>query len=152
MFDTVIFAVDGPDSEAALPTAQELADRFLSRIVIVHVSELVTGRANLPYRGDEARIRARLHEIVDELRDAGVDATLEMHSVVGGRAAKIIADVAERHEAGLIVVAARGHSPVLGLLNGSITQRLLHTAPCPVLAVPMRGKAALNLPAAPAAA
>ena len=30
----------------------------------------------------------------------------------------------------------RGHTPLAGLLLGGVTQRLLHIAPCPVLAVP----------------
>ncbi len=36
----------------------------------------------------------------------------------------------------MIVVGTRGRSPLAGLLAGSVAQRLLHVAPCPVLAVP----------------
>ena len=41
--ETVIVALDGPESERALPAAQELATQFLSRIVIVHVNQLIPG-------------------------------------------------------------------------------------------------------------
>jgi nucleotide-binding universal stress UspA family protein len=142
MFKTLVYAMDGTESEAALPTVRELADRFMSRIVIVHVREMVAGRAHLPYRADERKIEVRLHELVEQLRAEGIDASLEMHSVVGGRAARIISEVAEQQNADLIVVATRGHSPVLGVLTGSVTQRLLHSAPCPVLAVPARAASA----------
>ena len=35
-----------------------------------------------------------------------------------------------------IVVGTRGRTALTGLLLGGVTQRLLHIAPCPVLAVP----------------
>ena len=41
--DTIIVALDGPESERALPAAQELATQFMSRIVMVHVNQLVPG-------------------------------------------------------------------------------------------------------------
>jgi nucleotide-binding universal stress UspA family protein len=43
--------------------------------------------------------------------------------------------------ADVVVVGTRGHTAIGGLLLGSVTQRLLHVAPCPVLAVPALGSA-----------
>jgi nucleotide-binding universal stress UspA family protein len=48
----------------------------------------------------------------------------------------MLADTARDAGADVIVAGTRGHAPVAGLLLGSVTQRLLHIAPCPVLAVP----------------
>ena len=48
----------------------------------------------------------------------------------------MISDAAREVGADLIVVGTRGHTAIAGLLLGSVTQRLLHIAPCPVLSVP----------------
>jgi nucleotide-binding universal stress UspA family protein len=143
MFDTVVLAIDGEEAEAALPTVRELANRFMSRIVIVHVSEMVVGRTPLPHQPDEPAIQERLAELVEDLRAEGLDVSLELHSATIGRAARIIADTARLQNAGLIVVSSRGHAPVVGVLTGSVTQKLLHLAPCPVLAIPAHTVAAV---------
>ena len=135
--ETVIIALDGRESERALPAAQELAKQFLSRIVIVHVNQLVGGArgGRFPLHADEPERLARLREVIAELRAEGFDAELETSTTTLGHPAKIIAESARRHNAGAIVLASRDHAPVVGALTASVTRRLLHTAPCPVLVV-----------------
>ena len=53
-----------------------------------------------------------------------------------GGPAHSIDEIADEVGADLIVVGTRGHSPVAGLLLGSVTQRLLHIASQPILAIP----------------
>lgn len=135
--ETVIIALDGRESERALPAAQELAKQFLSRIVIVHVNQLVGGArgGRFPLHADESDRLARLRELVAELRADGFDADLETSTTTLGQPAKIIAQSARRHNAGAIVLASRDRGPVLGAVTASVTRALLHTAPCPVLVV-----------------
>lgn len=137
MFKTVVWATDGSEAaDRALPYAKALAAG--GSLLVVHSKErLVGGRsAGYPVLADEEELEAKVRGQVDELQKEGVSATFHLESGTAGHAAQMIADAAEEAGADVIVVGTRGHSPVAGLLLGSVTQRLLHIAPCPVLAVP----------------
>ena len=87
---------------------------------------------------DEDEIQAKIRRQADELRSEGLDVTLWMQTVGAPGAAQMIADAARDFRADVIVVGTRGHTAIGGLLLGSVTQRLLHIAPCPVLAIPAK--------------
>ena len=53
-----------------------------------------------------------------------------------GGPAPLIADAAAREGADVIVTGTRGHTALAGVIVGSVAQRLLHVAPCPVLVIP----------------
>jgi hypothetical protein len=65
---------------------------------------------------------------------------LEFRSAMVGHCGNVIADIATEREADVIITGSRGHSGFAGMLLGSVTQRLLHLADCPVLVIP-RGTA-----------
>jgi nucleotide-binding universal stress UspA family protein len=135
--NTIIVPIDGSGSERALPAAEKLAAQFDARLVLVHVQQLLVGGrgGRLSAHVNEAGRLARVRALVARLRADGFDAELETHRTALEHPANIIADAAKRHDADAIVLATRGHAPVIGLLTSSVAQRLLHTAPCPVLAV-----------------
>jgi universal stress protein A len=56
-----------------------------------------------------------------------------------GPAASRIVDYAAEQDADLIVMGTHGHGPLHHLLIGSVAERVLRTAPCPVMTVRAKG-------------
>ncbi|HZQ64704.1 MAG TPA: universal stress protein [Gaiellaceae bacterium] len=145
MFRTIVWATDGSDAaDRALPFAKALADGEGRTLLVVHIEELLVGRAGgYPVLAAEGELQAKIRRQVDGLREEGYRASLKLVTGLSSHPAHMIAEAAREAGADVIVVGTRGHAPVAGLLLGSVTQRLLHIAPCPVLAVPA-GKAAVE--------
>ena len=143
MFRTIIWATDGSETaDRALPYAKELAGGADGRLIVVHSKELLVGRAGgHPVLADEDEVETKIEAQVEQLRADGLDASFRLVSGSAPHAAHMISDAAAEAGADLIVVGTRGHTAVAGLLLGSVTQRLLHIAPCPVLAVPAVARA-----------
>jgi nucleotide-binding universal stress UspA family protein len=57
-----------------------------------------------------------------------------------GRPADVIVDVATSSDVKTIVMSTRGHTGLSRWLLGSVTQKVLHAAPCPVLIIPSKGE------------
>jgi nucleotide-binding universal stress UspA family protein len=137
MFKNVVVALDGSESsDEALAYATRLSLDHGSKLHVVHVVEVMVGRVRGTLRVNERDIQAKIREQVNELTQAGLDAELEFRSAMVGRCGNVIADLATEREADVIVTGSRGYSAFAGMLLGSVTQRLLHLADCPVLVIP----------------
>jgi nucleotide-binding universal stress UspA family protein len=139
MFKTIVWATDGSEAaDQALPYVKSLAQESGAALVVVHAVEafVTSYAAGLPVFGDEDELKAKVKRQTEELQSEGVTVDSTVIQASGVRPAHLIAEAARDVNADLIVVGTRGHTPVGGLLLGSVTQRLLHIAPCPVLAVP----------------
>lgn len=137
MSRTVVLGLDGSrDSVRAIPHAVEQAGGD-GKIVVVHVRELLVGRAGgMPFHVDEDEIEMDVRRQVDALRARGVPTELSVVSAVVGGPANVLAGIARKAGADVIVIGTRGHRQIASLIIGSVTHRLLHMTPCPVLAVP----------------
>ena len=140
MFKTIIWATDGSEAaDRALPTALDLTAEAHGKLLVVHADAHLGGRAGgIPVIANEEDIRSELVSKVNDLVESGIDATFRVVHGTNKDPADLIAAVAREVDADLIVVGTRGHGRVAGMLLGSVTQRLLHVAPCPVLAVPAK--------------
>jgi nucleotide-binding universal stress UspA family protein len=140
MYKKVIWATDGSDAaDSALAHAKALASDGGGPLTVVYCVEYTLpgkGGGSMPVHANEAEIQEKIDRQVAELATNGTGATLQKtRSKVGG-AAHAIADLATEDQADVIVVGTRGRTALAGLVLGGVTQRLLHIAPCPVLAVP----------------
>jgi nucleotide-binding universal stress UspA family protein len=139
MFKKILWATDASDAaDKALPLVQSLANEDGASVLVVHVVEHLMGprAGGEPLYADQPERQSKLESQVAGLTSAGIDAQLK---VLAGRqrvAAHAIADAAKESGSDLIIVGTRGQTALGALVLGSVTLRLLHIAPCPVLAVP----------------
>jgi nucleotide-binding universal stress UspA family protein len=146
MFKRIIWATDGSErADQALPYAKALAAG--GSLLVLHCEELLFGRVGVYPPVADDQLEEKIRKQVAKALSEGVKTTFQQ--VTGGsrHAADAIADVARETGADLVVVGSHGYSAIAGLLRGSVTQQLLHVAPCPVLAIPpMKQTVAIEAP------
>ena len=140
MYQRILCATDGSEhGDRALRHAARQALATGGELHVVHVIERIPGGGRL--RGENVFVTER--ELTDEIRAQaaqlaqaeGIDATV--HVVRGnGQPARPLARLADQLDVDLIVLGTRGHSPVAGIVLGSVTLHLLHMTGRPVLALP----------------
>ncbi len=143
MFSSVVWATDGSKhADDALDYAAELAARDGGTLHAIHVVEKLAGPrvAGENARMDEPSVTKKVDEQLARVAAQRGIKTIVHISPTPGNTAKRIADLAHEANADLIVLGTRGHSPVVGTIIGSVTQRLLHMADCPVLAIPPKDR------------
>lgn len=137
-FSNILIPVDDSSfSKKAFDYGLGLAELTDAHITIMHCHRPVPtglGEPNFQKAIDDNTREscAILKPYTTELTKKGTDFT---EKVIGGETAKTITSVAEHDECDLIVMGSKGKSDIEGLLVGSVTHKVLHTAPCPVLIV-----------------
>jgi nucleotide-binding universal stress UspA family protein len=124
----------GEASEVALDYGRALARTFGASLHVLHVMENLFLR---PMAGDPSQLKAAaaLHlsqRITDDDR-AALQATAVLET--SDNPAEEIAKYATSHAIDLIVMGTHGRGALAQLLVGSVAERVVRTAPCPVLTV-----------------
>ena len=137
MSGDVILGFDGSNgARHAMGEAVALARAFDSTLILVFGyeppatgGEVADLRKAVEARGQEVlRTGAKLA--------AEADASVPVETIlVDERPADSLADLAAQRGARAIVVGHGGMGPIRGTVLGSVTYRILHSAPCPVLVV-----------------
>jgi universal stress protein A len=123
-------------SSEAARVAAEYARKLGARLHIVHV---VLPSSDPASRSELSRLAEELSRIVPVVTavESGISA------------ADQIVRYADRHGVDLIVLGTHGRTGVSRALVGSVAERVVRTAPCPVLTVPSRPRS--QAPAEPVA-
>lgn len=136
----ILLPVAGDDlALALLPSLIACARLFESRVLLLHVratAKKETGDSQEDQRGLETIV-----ECTRRLEEQGV-ATLSLMEM--GDPAHVILKVARSQHIDLIAMATHGRAGIDRLFKGSVTEKVLHESPCPMLVVgvlgPVRGK------------
>ena len=124
-----------------LSTALELANLFKSEIKIVYVLPVLPPSPTDPnYEFVIPEYENILHKDsqkkLDEIIKTKVPAGIKATAVVGhGNPAKEIVRIAEEDKVDLIVIATHGGTGWHHLIMGSVAEKVIRHAPCPVYAV-----------------
>ncbi|NNF59453.1 MAG: universal stress protein, partial [Rhodothermaceae bacterium] len=144
----ILVPVDfSPHAWLAAAHAKELAALFHARLCLLHVLEVLPpiGLADLPPQLPSAQEQADArHALLDLCKEAGgpevpVDAT-----VVAGHPTLDVIEVTRQLDIDLLVMATHGRTGLERVLLGSVTERAIQQAPCPVFVVKAFGKSLLR--------
>ena len=138
----ILVPVDfGPASQAALEYARGLAEPTGATIHLLHVVDDIAARfIEFPYAqfglAQETLQESAREQLAAVARRADVGATrLRTAVLVSTAPASAIAGYAADEHIDLIVMGTHGRAPVTRMFLGSVADRLVRTAPCPVLTV-----------------
>jgi nucleotide-binding universal stress UspA family protein len=136
-FKRILAPVDFDESSlSALELAGKIAAQNQGEVVVVHIVPVDMDVTGMPQYADlikrqEGIDRDRLVAIAKQrLVDVKWDVVDEM-----GDPAEVIDLVAKRVSADLIVMVTHGRRGLARLIEGSISERVMRRAPCPVLAI-----------------
>jgi nucleotide-binding universal stress UspA family protein len=128
-------------SKQGLTSALELAEAFGAKLLLLHVVEpppypvegIVPSPLGATLLDDlERQASNDLTQMLPEARRSKVEVARRV--VVGVPYRKIV-EVAEEEKSDLIIMTTHGRTGLSHLVMGSVTEKIVRTAPCPVLTI-----------------
>jgi nucleotide-binding universal stress UspA family protein len=153
MLKRILHASDfSPASRPAFAMARVLAKKLGARLILFHAYEriapLVMASPMMPMAGpaagaliDDLWTSARtagargLERLAARARRGGLRVSTRLEA---GAPASAIVRAAKKERAALVVLGTHGRTGLPRLLLGSVAERVIRTAPCPVVTVPRR--------------
>lgn len=143
----IVTAVDLSEASLrAVDLAAELAARFAANLVLLRVGRDISGpdpgleefarMEHIREPGPTLAVEAIRDSLIPACERAGAQGAQSVSiEVVIGDPAEQILGFASAEKADLIVLGSRGHGRLAGLLLGSVAQKVVAHASCPVLVV-----------------
>jgi nucleotide-binding universal stress UspA family protein len=123
-------------SEAALRYGVALARAFKAQLHLLHVAEHRSKAAENPIGLAEETTQTAAHEqLVALLSERDIQELQPKRVMRIGRPYNEIVRYAKEHEMDLIVMGTHGREGVAHVLIGSVAEKVVRRAPCPVLTV-----------------
>ena len=129
-------------SYEALKTASEIALHFSAELILVHV---VTPIPVIPIHDDPTSFNLPLYEkemetnagiVLNQIQQERIPAGVQSRTVViQGDPANQIVQLAEDEQVDMIVIATHGFTGWKKFMFGSVTEKVIRYADCPVLSI-----------------
>ncbi len=138
-------------ARAALGEAEDLARRLGADLHLVHVMQSPIYLYSFAYAGEAAAVAPpidmteirndALKSLREVIAEIDIPGKVEPHVFEGANIAETLRATAEDLNADLIVMGTHGRTGLAHVFLGSVAERTLRIAPCPVLTVQPREKA-----------
>ncbi|HET7341985.1 MAG TPA: universal stress protein [Methylomirabilota bacterium] len=147
MFQRILCGSDFSDTaEAAWDVACGMARTHRAELILLHVfsemssyPDVAVAEVQRVWEAQRLWVQQALDQRVAAAQARGLDAHPLLKT---GVAAETIADTAAEKGADLLVIGTHGRTGLTRLVIGSVAERVLRLAPCPVLIVKPRAAAA----------
>ncbi len=135
----ILYPTDGSKTaKAAIEFVVDIAKAQGGKVIVLSVAEKV-GYLGVEYKEVEESLlkfaRDFAHQAAEEIKSKGVEAE---ERVELGRPADIIVEIARKEGVDAIVMGTHGWTGLARAIIGSVADRVIRHAPCPVILVPTK--------------